>query len=165
MSAPHPRLLHGVDLVHVPRLRAALERHAAFEARVFTAKERAYCRTHPDPVPHLAARFAAKEAALKALGLGITGLGVDAALLGVEVVRAGGPPTLCLSGRAARAARRLGVVESTLSLSHDGDTALASVVMLAWGAADGDARGGAQGVEGGRARAAGDGPAEGEAGA
>lgn len=133
MNAPASQLLHGVDLVHVPRLREALERHTAFEQRIFTAAEREYCRSRQDPASHFAARFAAKEAALKALGLGIIGLGIDSAFQGVEVVRSEGPPSLLLTGRAARAAERLGVTATALSLTHDADTALASVVMWAAG--------------------------------
>jgi holo-[acyl-carrier protein] synthase len=108
-----------------------LLRHDRFAERVFTAGERAYCESRPDPAPHFAARFAAKEAALKALGLGIQGLGVDAVLQGVEVVREEGPPRLLLTGRAQRRARELGVRATALSLAHDGDTAIASVVMWA----------------------------------
>jgi len=120
-----------VDVVNIPRLREALLRHERFAERVFTPGERAYCEARPDPAPHFAARFAAKEAALKALGLGIQGLGVDAVLQGVEVVRDEGPPRLVLTGRAERRARELGVRTTVLSLAHDGDVALASVVMWA----------------------------------
>ena len=71
-DAPAP-LRHGVDLVHVPRLRAAMEGQTRFEEEVFTEGERAYCRRRADPWPHFAARFAAKEAVLKALGRGQSG--------------------------------------------------------------------------------------------
>jgi holo-[acyl-carrier protein] synthase len=125
-----PRVRHGVDLVDVPRLRAAMERHARFEEEVFTEGERAYCRRRPDPWPHFAARFAAKEAVLKALGTGLFGGGVDRALREVEVVREGGPPRLVLHGGTARAAARAGFAEPAISLSHDGDRAIASVVWL-----------------------------------
>jgi holo-[acyl-carrier protein] synthase len=125
-----PRLHHGVDLVYVPRVREMLARHAHFETRVFTAAERATCRRHPDPAPHFAARFAAKEAALKALGLGLLATGVDRKLARIEVVREGGAPELRLGGAPAERARRLGVVQAALSLTHEGDHALASVVLL-----------------------------------
>ncbi|HXG04069.1 MAG TPA: holo-ACP synthase, partial [Candidatus Binatia bacterium] len=62
----------GVDLVHLPRLRQVVERwQERFLRRVFTDAELAYCRARRDPIPHLAARFAAKEAGLKALGTGL----------------------------------------------------------------------------------------------
>ena len=122
-------LRHGVDLVHVPRLRAAMEAHARFEEEVFTDGERAYCRRRPDPFPHFAARFAAKEAVLKALGRGLFGEGVDRSLKEIEVVRDGsGPPSVRLSGGTATLAERLGLGPAAISLSHDGDTAIASVV-------------------------------------
>lgn len=131
MSAgPTPHIRHGVDLVHVPKLKALLRERPQFEERVFTDDERQYCNGFPDPAPHFAARFAAKEAALKALGLGITPLGVDARLREVEVVRVGTAPTLALHGRSAREAERLGVCSSSVSLTHDGDHALAAVVLL-----------------------------------
>jgi len=126
-----PRLQHGVDLVEVERLRDAMARTPSFETRVFTEGERRYCRERADPVIHYAARFAAKEAALKALGLGITPLGIDAAFQDIEVVRDQGPPRLLLSGRPRAAAHRQGVTSTSLSLSHTDGHAVASVVMLA----------------------------------
>ena len=129
MSDAAPSLRHGVDLVHVPRLREAMETHARFEEEVFTEGERAYCRRRADPWPHFAARFAAKEAVLKALGRGLFGEGVDRSLREIEVVRdRGGPPAVRLSGAVLARAERLRLGAAALSLSHDGDTALASVV-------------------------------------
>lgn len=121
-----PRL--GQDLVSIPRLRAALGRQeAGFRRRVFTASEWAACASRVDRDAALAARFAAKEAALKALG---TGWGGGGGLREVEVSGGGRtPPRLLLHGRAAARARELGVVLE-VSLSHDGDLALA--VVLAW---------------------------------
>ncbi len=134
MSTSLPRteagVRHGIDLVHVPRLRALLGGQPAFEERVFTDEERAYCRRQADPAPHFAARFAAKEATLKALGMGITALGIDAKLKDVEVVREGTAPVLALHGRPAAEAEKLGVGSASVSLTHDGDHALAAVVML-----------------------------------
>ena len=67
---------HGIDLVSIPRIRDILERQGEhFRARVFTPVERAYCERMQDPAPHFAARFAAKEAFAKALGLGLAGAG------------------------------------------------------------------------------------------
>lgn len=122
---------HGLDLCDADALRALMARHPDFGARVFTAAERAYCERYPDPLPHYAARFAAKEATLKALGVGITPLGIDRALRDIEVVRRGRAPTLGLAGRPARVARALGVTSHAVSLTHEGRRAMASVVMLA----------------------------------
>ncbi len=129
-GAAGPRIRHGVDLVYVPRLREILATGPAFQDRVFTRDECAYCLACPDPAPHFAARFAAKEATLKALGMGITPLGIDARLQQVEVRRVGTAPVLSLHGRVARAAARLAVASTTVSLTHDGDHALASVLLL-----------------------------------
>jgi holo-[acyl-carrier protein] synthase len=119
----------GIDLVNVARLKAAIEENPRFEEAVFTEGERAYCRRRADPFPHFAARFAAKEATLKALGRGISSEGPDAALLEVEVVRGEGAPRLRLFGRVLRLSERLGPYEPALSLSHEGDLAVASVVL------------------------------------
>jgi holo-[acyl-carrier protein] synthase len=110
----------GIDLLEVERLERALERHPRLAERVFTAGELDYSRARRRPGRHLAARFAAKEAAVKALGLSELGLHE------IEVV-AGEPPTLRLHGRAADAARSR-AVELRVSLTHSRDLAAAVVV-------------------------------------
>lgn len=117
----------GVDLVHVPRIRQAIERwQERFLERVFTADEIAYARRRRDPAEHLAARFAAKEAALKALG---TGLSMGVRWREVEVRRVRGqPPRLALSGRTAALGVARGVRVLHVSLTHDGEYALAQVL-------------------------------------
>jgi holo-[acyl-carrier protein] synthase len=66
----HPAAV-GIDIIEIARIRKALENHPeAFLEKIFTEEERSYCMGHRDPSPHLAARFAAKEAAVKALGVG-----------------------------------------------------------------------------------------------
>ena len=123
-------LRHGIDLVDVPRLREVMTEHPRFAEEVFTAGERAYCMARPDPYPHFAARFAAKEAVLKALGRGLFGDGVDRALFEIEVVRADGPPSIALHGNIAKYAKRLNLGEPALSLTHAGTSAVASVVWM-----------------------------------
>ena len=119
----------GVDLVRVPRLREVIGRwNERFLRRVFTDGEIAYCRARRDPVIHFAARFAAKEAGMKALG---TGLSLGVQWRDLEVRREPGQaPTLELHGRTrvlslARGGRRM-----LLALSHDGDYALAHAVLV-----------------------------------
>jgi holo-[acyl-carrier protein] synthase len=108
-----------------------MERQARFEEEVFTPGERDYCRRHADPYPHFAVRFAAKEAVLKALGRGLFAEGVDRALCEIEVVReGGGPPAVRLSGEVLARAATMGLGPAALSLSHDGDVAIASVVWM-----------------------------------
>lgn len=119
----------GVDLVLIPRLRRVVERwQDRFLRRVFTERELADCRAARDPVPHLAARFAAKEAALKALG---TGLSLGVRWTELEVRRAPGQaPVLELAGRSRELGRRRGATRVLLSLAHDGDYAMAQALLV-----------------------------------
>jgi holo-[acyl-carrier protein] synthase len=117
----------GTDLVEIPRFRAVLDRRPRLADRVFDERERASLAGRRDPVPGLAARFAAKEAVMKALGVGLGAF----ALAEVEVSRrVGGEPVLALHGRAAALAERRGVREWRLSLSHTATTAMAVVLAL-----------------------------------
>ncbi|HEX2128004.1 MAG TPA: holo-ACP synthase [Solirubrobacterales bacterium] len=112
----------GVDVIEIERLERALERRPGLAERIFSQGELAYARTHRRPGRHLAARFAAKEAAVKALGIG--GL----ALHEVEVLGGGDTqPRLALTGRALRAAEELGM-ELEVSLSHSRELAIAAVI-------------------------------------
>ncbi len=112
----------GLDLIEIARLERALERRPALADRVFSAAERAFAAARPQPGRHLAARFAAKEAALKSLGLG--GLRLHE----VEVVGGGDEaPRLELHGRAAEVAAERGV-QLDLSLTHSRELAGAVVV-------------------------------------
>jgi holo-[acyl-carrier protein] synthase len=98
-----------------------------FENRVFSAGEIAYCRAKKDASPHFAARFAAKEAYGKAMGLG---LGPSGDFTQIEVVNnEKGAPAIRLSGRALELFREAGGGEIFLSLSHEGDLAIASVIV------------------------------------
>lgn len=119
----------GIDLVEVPRVRSLLERHGErFKERTFTAGEIAYCDGCAEPAMHYAARFAAKEAAAKALGTGLWAQGVD--WKDLEVTRAkDGRPGLLLHAAAAAHAAQLGVTGTHLSLSHTRDLAIAQVIL------------------------------------
>ena len=118
----------GVDIVEIPRFGEVIQRQSdRFIRRVFTRAEQDYCRAHRDPVPHYAARFAAKEALFKALGTGWAG-GVS--WLDVDVRRDGrGAPYLVLQGEADKISRSLGAARVHLSLSHSRDSAVAVVVL------------------------------------
>jgi len=117
----------GIDLVETARIARALTRTAGFEARVFTEGESAACAGRGDRVQALAARFAAKEACLKALGTGWAGgLGFRQ----VEVVReVSGSPAMRLHGAAAARAASLGVTRIHVSLTHQASAAAAVVVL------------------------------------
>lgn len=118
----------GTDIVEIKRIRLAVEKYGEkFLSRVFTVGERDYCGERRDPCPCLAARFAAKEAVLKALGSGLAGCSWH----DVEVVvLPGGKPEINLSGGAAAVARSKGVGSVLISLSHDGGRAVAFAVAL-----------------------------------
>ncbi len=122
----------GIDLCQVSRMRLALSRHdGRFAARLFTSAERAYCEERADPAQHYAARFAAKEALLKALSVP-PGLSWHE----IEVQPdSKGKPQLRLRGQAAAAAAQLLVARLHLSLTHSGDSAAAVVIAEAAGQA------------------------------
>ena len=125
----------GVDLALIPRMRQMVERwDDRFLRRVFTDEEIAYCRRRRDPIPHLAARFAAKEATLKALGTGLR-LGVSWREMEVRRER-GAAPTMVLSGRCRVIARARGGDRVLLSLTHEGDYALAQAMLIGGGPDD-----------------------------
>ncbi len=118
-------LRNGVDLIEIARVADVLSRHGdRFLRRVFTEEERALCGMD---VHSLAARFAAKEAVVKALGTGIGAVSWQE----VEILRGpNGEPALRLHGNARALAQRLGLREWAISLSHTDDLAVAFVV--AW---------------------------------
>ena len=119
----------GADLVRIPRMRDVIARwDERFLHRVFTDQEIAYCRARRDPVPHFAARFAAKEAALKALGTGLR-LGVSWRELEVRRER-GQAPRLELHGRSRELGLARGGHRMLLSLTHEGDYALAQAMLV-----------------------------------
>ena len=119
----------GVDLALITRMRQVVERwDERFLRRVFTDEEIAYCRRRRDPVQHLAARFAAKEATLKALGTGLS-MGVRWRELEVRRER-GQAPTMVLSGRCRAIAHAKGGDRVLLSLTHDGDYAMAQAMLI-----------------------------------
>jgi holo-[acyl-carrier protein] synthase len=117
----------GSDLVEVPRFRLALERRPRIAERLFSDEERAYAARFREPVPHLAARFGAKEAVMKALGVGLWRF----AMRDVEVVRLpSGQPRLELHGKAAELATARAVTGWELTLTHSDSMAMAVAVAL-----------------------------------
>jgi holo-[acyl-carrier protein] synthase len=118
----------GVDLIEVERIAQSIERYGErFLRRIYTDDEIAYCSRRRSSAESFAARFAAKEAGAKALGTGIS-RGVTWSEFQVER-QPGGRPVLSLRGRAAVLARELGVKTISLSLTHTGSLAMASVMM------------------------------------
>jgi holo-[acyl-carrier protein] synthase len=118
----------GIDATDIPRIAAALERYGdRFITRIFTEGEIAYCRRRRLPAIHFAGRFAAKEAAMKALG---TGHSQNVLWRDVEVVRHGGPPQLQFHGGAARRFAAIGAQSSLLTITHSETLALAQVLIM-----------------------------------
>ncbi len=117
----------GIDIAEVARVKAAIERHGeTFLRRLYTAQEQEYCERFKNKYERYAGRFAAKEAAMKALG---TGWSRGVRWVDVEVVREkGGRPTIKLAGEAAKIADRLGVKYISLSITHTADQAFAQVI-------------------------------------
>lgn len=122
----------GVDLAEVHRIRSSFERFGErFRDRIYTPLEIAYCESKANKYERYAARFAAKEAGMKAIG---TGMRKGVRWLDFEVANLpSGKPTLRFHGVAAEYAERLGVTNVALSLTHTSDTALAHVILEAAG--------------------------------
>ena len=120
----------GVDITEVDRIEAAMNRHGrGFLERLFTPAEISYCERHRNRAERFAGRFAAKEAAMKALG---TGWARGVRWLDIEIVREpSGKPTLKFTGETRAIAARLGVKNIALTITHDGNTALAQVILEA----------------------------------
>ncbi|MGA2645173.1 MAG: holo-[acyl-carrier-protein] synthase [Candidatus Sulfotelmatobacter sp.] len=118
----------GIDIAEVPRIRRSIERFGdRFLQRVYTAGEIQYCDAKANRAERYAARFAAKEAAMKALG---TGWNHGVRWRDCEVVRMpGGRPSISFHGRAAEFAAQLGVRNAALSLSHTEEQAIAQVIL------------------------------------
>ena len=119
----------GIDATEIGRIGAAIERYGdRFVHRIFTEGEIAYCRRRRDAASSFAARFAAKEAAMKALG---TGHSRGVYWLGIEVFRAGGPPMLRFHDGAAARFASMGATGSVLTITHSRELAIAHVLLLA----------------------------------
>ena len=118
----------GIDIAEVPRIEQSIERFGdRFLLRIYTEGEMRYCEGKANRAERYAARFAAKEAAMKALG---TGWNHGVRWRDCEVVRLpGGRPTIKFHGKAAEFAAKLGVKNAALSISHTADQAIAQVIL------------------------------------
>jgi len=118
----------GIDLMEIGRIRQSHARHGErFLNHVFTEDEQRYCLRKKNSAESLTARFAAKEAAAKALG---TGISRGVSWLEIEVVRQPGEaPTIHFHGRAAERAAKLGAARASLSISHCRDFSIAQVIL------------------------------------
>ncbi len=118
----------GLDATDIPRIQRAIDRFGdRFLNRVFTDREMAYCRRRRHPAQHFAARFAAKEAAMKALG---TGHARGVLWRDIEVIRRTGPPQLQFHGGAAARYSALSAKHALVTMTHSDALAIAQVVLL-----------------------------------
>ena len=120
----------GVDLIEIERVKKAMEAKSGkrFESRVFTEREIAYCRSKANPYPHFAARFAAKEAVMKAFGTGWT---ARVFWKGIEVWNNElGRPFIAFHGNTEELAAEMGVETCQVSLSHNRSQAVAVAILL-----------------------------------
>jgi holo-[acyl-carrier protein] synthase len=117
----------GIDIAEIDRIEQTIARYdRSFLERIFTPAEIAYCQRHRNAAERFAGRFAAKEAAMKALG---TGWRKGVRWLDIEVTRsASGKPSLALAGVAREFADKLGVRHIALTITHSGNTAMARVI-------------------------------------
>jgi holo-[acyl-carrier protein] synthase len=115
----------GIDAVDIARFRKSLERTPSMHHRLFTERELAYVAPKADPVPSLAARFASREAVMKAMGLGLGAFGFHDVWVDH---RQSGEPLLNVTGRAAELAGERGIGTWHLSITHTDQVAIAYVV-------------------------------------
>ena len=128
------KIHQGVDIVEVSKFNEIVKRNDRFLLELFTERERSYCQSMKDPIPHFAGRFAAKESCAKALGTGFSGLGIDHLFQEIEVVsNPSGKPEISLSGWAAKIAKRKKIDQTSVSISHTSGYAMASVILVGMG--------------------------------
>jgi holo-[acyl-carrier protein] synthase len=118
----------GIDATDISRIAQAIDRYGErFLSRILTERELAYCLARRNPAPHVAGRFAAKEAGMKAIGTGHSG---GVLWRDVEVIRRGGPPQLQFHNAAARHFSALGAERAFLTITHATDLAIAHVILV-----------------------------------
>ena len=119
----------GVDLVEIPKFADLFLRNRELVSEIFTEGERKYCLSMKEPYKHFAGRFAAKEACMKALGMGLSG--VDNTLQEIEVSSTpSGKPELSISGWAEKMGRKKKIRQLTVSISHSAQYAVATVILV-----------------------------------
>lgn len=124
------KIYQGVDLVGIAKFKDIFQRNKDFISDIFTEEEREYCLSKKEPYIHFAGRFAAKEACIKALGIGLSGAGIDHTFQEIEVTsHSSGKPLLSVNGWAAKVAAKKGISQLTVSISHSSDYAVATVIL------------------------------------
>ncbi len=124
------RIYQGVDIVEISRFKKVFLASEGFVSDIFSGREREYCLSKRNPYLHFAGRFAAKEASLKALGLGMSGTGIDNTFREIEVLPgASGKPLLSFSGWTEKISNKKRITQFTVSISHSENYAVATVIL------------------------------------
>ncbi len=124
------KISQGIDIVEINRFRKMCDENSMFIPDIFTPKEIEYCESRKDSYMHYAGRFAAKEAGLKALGMGMSGEGIDNAFKEIETLpTASGKPELSFSGWTGKICRKKQINQFTVSISHSANYAVATVIL------------------------------------
>jgi holo-[acyl-carrier protein] synthase len=124
------QIYQGVDIVEISKFRKICQRNDDFIADIFSDGEAGYCMAKKDPYIHFAGRFAAKEASLKALGMGMSGTGIDRTFKEIEVLKgASGKPELSFSGWTEKISKKRKITQLTVSISHSEHYAVATVIL------------------------------------
>jgi holo-[acyl-carrier protein] synthase len=117
------KILQGIDIVDIPKLKRIIQKNKTFISDIFTEKEREYCESRKDPYIHFAF--------VKALGTGFSGTGIDHLFQEIEVLPApSGKPELHIKGWAEKLAKKRKICQWTVSISHASDYAVASVILI-----------------------------------
>lgn len=125
------QIYQGIDIVEISKFKKVFLSSDDFASDVFSDKEREYCLSKKAPYLHFAGRFAAKEAGLKALGIGMSGTGIDNTLKEIEVLHSSsGKPVLSFSGWIEKISRKKHISQMTVSISHSEHYAVATVILL-----------------------------------
>ncbi len=125
------QIYQGVDIVENAKFNKVFSRNKNFIYDIFTEKERAYCLSCRDSTIHFSGRFASKEACMKALGIGMSGSGIDHAFHEIEVVQhTSGKPILIVRGWVAKISDRKKINQFTVSISHSLNYTIATVILV-----------------------------------
>jgi len=124
------QIYQGIDLVELSKFKEIFMKNEGLVSDIFTEKESAYCAAKKDPYIHFAGRFAAKEAGRKALGIGMSGSGIDNTFREIEVLNtASGKPELFFHGWTEKISAKRKISQATVSISHSGSYAVATVIL------------------------------------
>jgi holo-[acyl-carrier protein] synthase len=125
------QVYQGIDLVEIGKFKRVFDGKTMLLEEIFTEQERAYCFSYRDPWQHLAARFACKEAGIKALEIGFVPFGATHIFREIEVLsRDSGKPRLLFHEWVARISRKRGVEQTSVSISHAGNYCVATVILI-----------------------------------